>query len=418
MLTHDSHWCTVALAPVLNLWLGKLRSYTGCGEALTVGFCPGCAELTAWTAAARTHQNACCTSCSAAFHVAKCPGCAEVAAYVGTHAAAQFSASSTGSPHARSKEPGSATAAAQCSGLTCENCSLHFFECGCPACGKQASIQQLRSFAGECACNPVTIVDGSFAVRIRVTGVWGAHPARVLTALMGCGGKKGGPELECEACTYRFRCVWGHQISNSDPFLTFCKWLYTSPRDYMPKVDCRSADLQDADCCRYKPDRHVSRGGGVAGAPDPFSSSSSDDARRSGGVGSDGDGSCSDTETESDEDTDWVTPQVSLYLPQHARQANDSDNHVHLSGAQEWRSWRAPREQRWDNAETHSGGTVLGAGVGGAGGKQRTGKQSGAYGAGGSGTIRRPGPAPTASAVLAASARHLSKGAKASLHLD
>jgi len=107
----------------------------------------------------------------------------------------------------------------------------------------------------------------------------------------------------------------------------------------------------------------------------------------------------SETETESEEEEDWVTPQ-------------------------EWRSWRAPREQRWDNVESHSGGAVLGAGVGGAGGGggglqgQRSGAQSGAYGSGGSGTIRRPGAAPTAAAVMAASARHLSKGAKASLHLD
>jgi hypothetical protein len=35
-------------------------------------------------------------------------------------------------------------------------------------------------------------------------GVWSAHPARVLTSLKGGGGKKG-PELECEACTYRFK---------------------------------------------------------------------------------------------------------------------------------------------------------------------------------------------------------------------
>ena len=85
---------------------------------------------------------------------------------------------------------------------------------------------------------------------------------------------------------------------------------------------------------------------------------------------------------------------------------------------QEWRSWRAPREQRWDNVESHSGGTVLGAGVGRADAKHRKGKQSGAYGAGGSGTSRRPGPAPTVAAVIAASTRHLSKGAQASLHLD
>ena len=156
---------------------------------------------------------------------------------------------------------------------------------------------------------------------------------------------------------------------------------------------------------RYKPEKHSQRG--ADGPPDPFSSSSSEDndARRGksksrgGGAGSDDDVSGSETETESEEEEDWVTPQ-------------------------EWRSWRAPREQRWDNVESHSGGAVLGAGVGGAGGGggglqgQRSGAQSGAYGSGGSGTIRRPGAAPTAAAVMAASARHLSKGAKASLHLD
>lgn len=132
-----------AHAPVKQKRTRKCRC-GGCGEALTAGFCPGCGELTAWTAAARTHQNASCASCFAAFHVAKCPGCKEVAAYVGTHAAAQISSSSSSSsaasganlsPHTSSKLPGSATAAAQSSGLTCENCSLHFFECGCPACG-------------------------------------------------------------------------------------------------------------------------------------------------------------------------------------------------------------------------------------------------------------------------------------------
>ena len=95
----------------------------------------------------------------------------------------------------------------------------------------------------------------------------------------------------------------------------------------------------------------------------------------------------SETETESEEDEDWVTPQ-------------------------EWRSWRAPREQRWDNVESGSGGAVLGAGG------NRTGVQSGKQGGGSVGTSRRPGAAPTQTAVLAASARHLSKGAKASLHLD
>ena len=97
----------------------------------------------------------------------------------------------------------------------------------------------------------------------------------------------------------------------------------------MPKVGCRSTEyIEVADCCRYKPDRHVSRGAGDVGAPDPFSSSSSDDAHRSGEVGSDGGGSYSDTETESDEETDWVTPQVSL--SQHARQAITSEQFVHL----------------------------------------------------------------------------------------
>ena len=91
---------------------------------------------------------------------------------------------------------------------------------------------------------------------------------------------------------------------------------------------------------------------------------------------------------------------------------------LYMVWAQEWRSWRAPREQRWDNVESRSRGTVLGAGVGRADAKHRTGKQSGEYGAGGSGTSRRPGAAPTAAAVIAASARHLSKEARASLHID
>lgn len=147
---------------------------------MTVGSCPGCADLTVWTAAARTHQNASCTSCFATFHVAKCPGCAEVAAYVGTHAAAQFSGTSTGSPHTRSKEPGSATVSAQCSGLTCETCSLHFFECGCPACGAQASVQQLLS---PIACHLVMEFDPCVSV---------------------CGGRR----LGCAPCTCSHYSDW------------------------------------------------------------------------------------------------------------------------------------------------------------------------------------------------------------------
>ena len=160
-----------AHAPVKQKQTRKCRC-GGCGEALTVGYCPGCAELTAWNAAARTHQNASCSSCFAVFHVAKCPGCKEIAAHVGTHDAAEFSLSkpvptAAGglSPHTRAQVPGSATEKAQSSGLVCESCSLRFFECGCPACG-----------------------------------VWSAHPARVLTT----GGRKG-PELECEGCSYRFK---------------------------------------------------------------------------------------------------------------------------------------------------------------------------------------------------------------------
>ena len=69
--------------------------------------------------------------------------------------------------------------------------------------------------------------------------------------------------------------------------------------------------LDSVGWCRYKPDRQAFSGGDAAGPPDPFSSSSSDDARRAG-TDSDG-GSYSSTETESDEDEDWVTPQVSPY---------------------------------------------------------------------------------------------------------
>ena len=156
-----------AHAPVKQKRTRKCRC-GGCGEALTVGYCPGCAELTVWTAAARTHQNASCSSCFAAFHVAKCPGCSEVAAHVGTHADAEFGAGL--SPHTGAKVPGAASAAATSTGLVCEHCSLRFFESGCPACG-----------------------------------AWTAHPARLLTSLRKTkgGGGRGGPELECEHCSHR-----------------------------------------------------------------------------------------------------------------------------------------------------------------------------------------------------------------------
>ena len=96
----------------------------------------------------------------------------------------------------------------------------------------------------------------------------------------------------------------------------------------------------------------------------------------SGGAGSETE---SETSSETESEDDWVTPQ-------------------------EWRSWRAPREQRWAPVESHSHGVVLGSGVG---------RPSAAAGGGLS-----PRGRGAAAAVLASSTRHLSKGAKAALSLD
>ena len=88
--------------------------------------------------------------------------------------------------------------------------------------------------------------------------------------------------------------------------------------DFLETLVCpcwttRAIPYWSAGWCRYKPHRHAPRcAGGPPGVPDLFSSSSSDDARRSRATGSDGDASCTDSETESEEDEDWVTPQVSL----------------------------------------------------------------------------------------------------------